>query len=305
MKLLTKFNLVLIVFFGAGGLIIAQLAYSFLTQNARNQALQQAELMMASARSTRDYTSEQIKPLLLKNPEHKRTFLPQTVPAFSAMTVFNSMRKSYPDYSYREATLNPTNLVDRADDWETDIIRYFGDQPVDKKVVGGRDTPTGRQLYLAMPMAVAQSCVECHSTPNVAPAAMVKKYGSANGFGWKLNQILIAQIVSVPMSVPINVANQAFHRLIFFLIATFVVTIVAFDSALYLLVIRPLHTVSTAADKVSKGEIDLPALEVRGHDEIADVTASFNRMHVSLAQALRILDQYDNSGQWSEFSHRQ
>ena len=291
MKLLTKFNLVLIVFFGAGGLIIAQLAYSFLTQNARNQALQQAELMMASARSTRDYTSEQIKPLLLKNPEHKRTFLPQTVPAFSAMTVFNSMRKSYPDYSYREATLNPTNLVDRADDWETDIIRYFGDHPEEKKVVGERDTPTGRQLYLAKPMAVAQSCMECHSTPNVAPAAMVKKYGSANGFGWKLNQILIAQIVSVPMSVPINVANKAFHRLIFFLIATFVVTIVAFDSALYLLVIRPLHMVSAAADKVSKGETDLPALEVRGHDEIADVTASFNRMHVSLAKALRMLDQ--------------
>ena len=82
MKLLTKFNLVLIVFFGAGGLIIAQLAYSFLTQNAREQVLQQAELMMASARATRDYTSEQIKPLLLKNPEHETNFLPQTVPAF-------------------------------------------------------------------------------------------------------------------------------------------------------------------------------------------------------------------------------
>lgn len=32
------------------------------------------------------------------------------------------MRKSYPDYSYREATLKPTNLMDRANDWETDII---------------------------------------------------------------------------------------------------------------------------------------------------------------------------------------
>lgn len=39
MKLFTKFNLVLIVIFGAGGLIIAQLAYSFLTKNAREQVL--------------------------------------------------------------------------------------------------------------------------------------------------------------------------------------------------------------------------------------------------------------------------
>jgi methyl-accepting chemotaxis protein len=291
MKLLTKFNLVLIVFFGAGGLIIAQLAYSFLMQNARDQVVQQAELMMAGARSTRDYTSDQIKPLLLKNPEHEINFLPQTVPAFAAITIFNTMRKSYPNYSYREATLNPTNLVDRADDWETDIIRYFSDHPAEKKLVGERETPTGRQLYLAKPIAVAASCLECHSTPDVAPAAMIKKYGSSNGFGWNLDQIIAAQVVSVPMSVPIDVADKAFHRLIFFLVVTFAVTIIALDTALYLLVIRPLHTVSSAADKVSRGETDLPALEVHGRDEIADVTASFNRMHVSLAKALRMLDQ--------------
>ncbi|HEY4931017.1 MAG TPA: DUF3365 domain-containing protein [Terriglobales bacterium] len=291
MKLFTKFNLVLIVFFGAGGLIIAQLAYSFLTKNAREQVLQQAELMMASARATRDYTSEQIKPLLLKNPEHETNFLPQTVPAFSAITIFNSMRKGYPNYSYREATLNPTNPVDRADDWETDVIRYFADHPGDKRFVGERDSPTGRQLYLARPISVQASCLECHSTPDVAPAAMIKKYGSANGFGWNLNQIITAQIVSVPMSVPMNVADEAFRRLLFFLIATFIVTIIALDAALYLLVIRPLRKVSSAANQISKGDTDLPELPVHGKDEIADVTASFNRMHVSLAKALKMLDQ--------------
>jgi len=291
MKLLTKFNLVLIVFFGASGLIIAQLASNFLMQNARDQVLQQAELMMAGARSTRDYTSNQIKPLLLRNPEHETNFLPQTVPAYAATTIFNELRKSYPNYSYREATLNPTNLVDRADDWETDIIRYFSDHPGEKKVVGERDTPTGRQLYLAKPMAAGPSCMECHSTPDVAPAAMTKKYGSANGFGWNLDQIVAAQVVSVPMAVPIDVAGKAFRRLVLFLIVTFVVTIIALDAALYLLVIRPLHAVSQAADKISKGETDLPELEVRGKDEIANVTASFNRMHVSLAKALRMLEQ--------------
>ncbi|MGA9566921.1 MAG: DUF3365 domain-containing protein [Candidatus Korobacteraceae bacterium] len=291
MRLLTKFNLVLLVFFGASGIIIAHLAYQFLMGNARDQVLQQAELMMASASSTRTYTSEQIKPLLLKNPEHEITFLPQTVPAFAATTIFNSMRKSYPDYSYREATLNPTNLIDRADDWETDIIRYFSDHPSDKKLVGERETPTGRQLYLARPLAVQASCLECHSTPDVAPAAMIRTYGNQNGFGWKLNQIIAAQVVSVPMSLPIQVADSAYKRLILFLIVTFLVTIAALDTALYLIVIRPLHRVSQAADRISKGETDLPELEVRGQDEIANVTGSFNRMHVSLAKALKMLEQ--------------
>jgi methyl-accepting chemotaxis protein len=291
MKLLMKFNLVLLLFFGASGIIVAHLAYRFLMRNASDQVLQQAELMMASARSTRDYTSEQIKPLLLKNPEHELLFLPQTVPAFAATTIFNSIRKSYPDYSYREATLNPTNLIDRAEDWEADIVRYFADHPGEKKVVGERETPTGRYLYLAKPMIASQSCLECHSTPDVAPAAMIKTYGRENGFGWKLTQVIAAQIVSVPMSLPIQVADSAYRSLILFLVATFLVTIAALDTALYLIVIRPLHRVSQSADRISKGETDLPELEVKGRDEIADVTSSFNRMHVSLAKALKMLDQ--------------
>jgi len=290
MKLLTKFNLVLLLLFGASGIIIAHLAYQFLMRNARDQVLQQAELMMASARSTRTYTSEQIKPLLLKNPDHEINFLPQTVPAFAATTIFNDMRRSYPDYSYREATLNPTNLIDRAEDWEADIIRYLADHPGDKKVVGERETPTGRYLYLAKPMTAEASCLECHSTPDVAPAAMIKTYGRENGFGWKLNQVIAAQVVSVPMSLPIQVADKAYRSLIFFLVATFLITIVALDTALYLIVIRPLRRVSQAAHRISKGETDLPELEVRGGDEIADVTGSFNRMHVSLAKALKMLD---------------
>lgn len=291
MKLLTKFNLVLLVFFGASGVIIAHLAYQFLMRNAREQVLQQAELMMASARSTRDYTSNQIKPLLLRNPEHEVSFLPQTVPAFAATTIFNAMRKSYPDYSYREAALNPTNLIDRADDWESDIIRYFADHPEEKKLVGERDTPTGRYLYFSKPIPVDASCLECHSTPDVAPAAMIRTYGRENGFGWKLDQVIAAQIVSVPMSVPIQVADAAYRRLILFLVITFLVTIAALDTSLYLIVIRPLHRVSQAADRISKGETDLPELEANGSDEISDVTASFNRMHVSLAKALKMLDQ--------------
>lgn len=290
MKLLTKFNIVLLIFFGAGGVLIAQLAKDFLLNNARDQVVQQAELMMAAAKATRDYTNDQLKPLLLQNPDHDINFLPQTVPAFSAITVFGSIRKNYTDYSYREATLNPTNLIDRAEDWEADIIRYFEAHPNEKQLFGERDTPTGRQLYLAKPMRASAGCLECHSEPAVAPPAMIRKYGSNNGFGWKLNQVIAAQVVSVPMTVPDAIAQKAYRNLIIFLITVFIVTILALDGALYWLVIRPLHTVSQTADRVSRGDTDVPPIEVHGKDEIADVTASFNRMRVSLVKALKMLE---------------
>ncbi len=56
-----------------------------------------------------------------------------------------------------------------------------------------------------------------------------------------------------------------------------------------IIVIRPLRRVSKTADSISKGEVKMPPLEVKGRDEIAEVTASFNRMHTSLRKALEML----------------
>ena len=44
-----------------------------------------------------------------------------------------------------------------------------------------------------------------------APASLLKLYGSNNGFGWKHDEIVGAQVVSVPMNVPVENANRAFY----------------------------------------------------------------------------------------------
>ena len=131
--------------------------------------------------------------------------------------------------------------------------------------------------------------MQCHSVPSAAPAAMIAKYGSKHGFGWKQGSVVAAQIVSVPMSLPVQIANQAFHRLLLYLIIAMLATMIALDIGVYYIVIRPLQLVSDTADRVSKGEKAVPQLAVRGRDEIATVTASFNRMRVSLEKALKLL----------------
>ncbi len=125
MKLLTKFNLILIALFSAGSILITFAAYQFLIRNARSQVIQQAELMIESALSTRQYTANELAPLLETLPAHQTRFLPETIPFYAATVTFDYLRKHYPDYSYKEAALNPTNLRDRAVDWEADLIDYF------------------------------------------------------------------------------------------------------------------------------------------------------------------------------------
>src|SRR5215469_9198382 len=291
MKLLVKFNLMLIVVFGIGLALIAINARSFLLEDAKTTVLEQAKLMAASSKATRDYTDEEISPILENTPEHKNEFLPQTIPFYAATVTFNRLRKSFPDYTYKEATLNPTNLTDRATDWEADIINHFRNNPGDKNdVVGERDSAVGPTLYLARPIAVEQGCLICHSSPSVAPKAMIKRYGSQNGFGWSLHEVVAAQIITVPMSLPIKLANEGLRNLLITLGTIFFAAIALIDIGMYFIVIRPLRRVSHAADRISTGEIDLPPLPVHGKDEIAEVTTSFNRMHTSLKKAMELLN---------------
>ncbi len=290
MKLLMKFNLISLALAAIALAIVSWVAHSFLLENARNQVLQQAKLMMESASSTRDYTTEELKPLIVTSPLSERQFLPQIVPAYGATSTFNRLRKKFPDYFYKEATLNPTNLRDRAVDWETDIIEDFRNTPDLKEFVGERETATGAALYLAHPIVADNTCMECHSIPAVAPKPMVEKYGTVNGFGWKLNETIGAQIVSVPMAVPIHIANQAFRRLMWSLVATFAAILLVVNLVLYFLIILPVRRLSTVADRVSLGQLENAELPVRGRDEMAQLTAAFNRLVVTVAKALRMLD---------------
>jgi protein-histidine pros-kinase len=290
MKLLTKFNLILVALFGAGSLLIAFAAHQFLMRNARAQVVQQAELMIESARSTRQYTSNELAPLLETVPAHQTRFLPETIPFYAATVTFDYLRKQYPDYSYKEAALNPSNLRDRAVDWEADLINYFRNHEGDKELVGERDTPTGRMLYIARPVMAEQACMECHSQPSEAPPAIVRTYGSVNGFGWKPNETVAAQIISVPMTVPMQIAHDAFRTLIVYLIVGIAITLAAMDAAVIFLVIRPVRQLSGMADRISTGDMSIAELPVRGNDEISGLTTSFNRMYVSLQKAFRLLN---------------
>ncbi|MBS1859649.1 MAG: DUF3365 domain-containing protein, partial [Acidobacteria bacterium] len=145
-------------------------------------------------------------------------------------------------------------------------------------------------LYLARPIAADPPCLECHSTPRAAPVALIRRYGSNNGFGWQPNEIVGAQIVSVPEAVPVRMANQAFQTLVINLAAVFVATLLLLDVVLLITVVRPLRSLSTLADQISTGRMDAPELPVKGGDEIAVLAGSFNRMRRSLERALKMLE---------------
>lgn len=168
-------------------------------------------------------------------------FHPQSVPAFAATEIFKYLNEKYPDYLYKEATLNPTNPVHRTTDWEADIVNQFRNSAKLGEVTFVRHAATGDALVLARPLKVGNvSCLTCHSTPDKAPPEMRKMYGDANGFGWKLDEVIGAQVVSVPVAVPVQMADKAWGSLTSWLVGAFVgITLGANGGAALLLRRKP------------------------------------------------------------------
>lgn len=282
MKLAPRFTLIFTVAFGIMLAVAGVACYNYLQSNARAEVLAQAKLMMEAAAAMRNYTDKQIKPLV--GVRRTQEFHAQWVPAYAATQVFEYLRVKYPAYTYKEATLNPTNPRDHAIDWEADVVDTFRNKREITEFSGRRDTPEGPSLFLAHPIVVAQSCLECHSTPAAAPPNMLAQYGPANGFGWRLNEVVGAQIVSVPASAASRLADSALHALATALICFALISLIVLNLLLTSLVIRPIGAVTAAADGIADGRADVADLPERGGDEVATLAAAVNRLRRQIFQ---------------------
>ena len=288
MRLTTKFNLVLFTVFSLGLVIAGYISYTVLHKHAREEVLNHAGMMMEAAMAIRGYTVKEIRPLLTL--QMKRQFLPQSVPSYAATQNFNSVRETYPEYTYKEAALNPTNPRDDATDWETDIIQLFRNNPETTEISGERLTPMGKSLYYARPIRISnKNCLTCHSTTDAAPETMVKLYGEANGFGWQLDEVVGSQIISVPLSVPLTKARKEFMIFMVSLVAIFAAIFIAINLMLNQFVLKRIREMAHVSDEVSTGHMEVPEFRVSGKDEIADLSRSFNRMRRSLEKAMKML----------------
>jgi|CXWL01.1.fsa_nt_gi HAMP domain-containing protein len=290
LSIAAKFNIVFLAIFGVGFGAASAVTNYLLQENAREETLQSARVLMQAALAARSYTSGQIVPLL--ETRLKYEFLPQSVPSFAATEQINQLLKAYPDFSYKEATLNPTNLRDRASDWEADLVNTLRAKPTLTELVGQRNTSVGPALYVARPLQIKnEACLRCHSVPDAAPKTMLDIYGRNNGFGWKHMEIIGAQVVSVPMELPLKRANKMLQTYMLSMLGIFVFLFIALNIMVHFFVTRRITHMSRLADQVSLGQFNAEEFNVKGEDELSVLARSFGRMRTSLASAMKMLEE--------------
>ena len=283
----TKFNALLLFIFLIGS-VVSGIALSAAMQNrAEAEVAARAEILTQTMNSVRDYTSNNIKPLLSERLNRETKFIPETVPAYSAREVFENFRQrpGYRSFLYKEATLNPTNPRDKADEFETQLVEEFRADPNLEEKTGYYDRDGKKIFYIARPLKIHNiSCLQCHGRPQDAPQSMINTYGTDGGFGWRLHEIVAAQTIYVP-------ANEVFAKGRQYWLLAIAIFIAIFTAAIYLTnlllrraVIKPLKQLT----QLTRGlpERDLAQSEItsiaRRYDEPGQLARAFQHLNLEV-----------------------
>ncbi|MBV8097506.1 MAG: DUF3365 domain-containing protein [Acetobacteraceae bacterium] len=259
--------------------------YLLLYDQAIRTAEQEARMMLVATDSVSGYTESHILPIVtaLDNGRFHR----EAVPFFAAHTVFQSVSDRARYYTFRNPTLNPSNPNDSPEPFDVEVIRRFRQSPELNEISGVRNTGQENLFYLARPIRITdQGCLTCHSTPERAPTGMVAQYGTTNGFGWTLGEIVGAQMLTVPLTEQLRDTLQLVAVLAAGLLLVFVVAYLSLWAPLTAKVVRPLLALRRSAEAASltgAAPIHIPEGGVR---EIGELSVALERLRVSLAKAL-------------------
>lgn len=269
---------IVVALFPLSGAILSPM----LKANARVAITSKSIALLDTVDSTRNYTSENSDLLARLNTDSQ--FFPQTVPAYSAREVFERLRSDfkYKDYFYKEATLNPTNVRDLADEDEIKLIEKFKRDRSLKEIVGIREIEGEEYLYVARPLSVSKpSCLVCHGSATDAPKSLLSKYGKDNGFGWKLNEVVAAQTIRVPITKAFTTSYQLRNQIMGVFFGILILALVLANFGPKKLIVDPITKLAEVVSKTSRGDYS-QNFEHSSSDEIGELSQSLGRLKASL-----------------------
>ena len=287
LSLRTKFNLTIGAVLTCAMVLIYFWSESRMQQEAKDQVLDKAQLLLTTMEASRDFTSKIVKPALYKALPDR--FITEGMSSsFGARNIFDRISKVYPQYYFKHAAPYPRNTANQADVFEMNIIKKFNNDKNIKEWRGYRPSEGEKKYSVMKPIVAEQRCMRCHSDPAIAPKELLEKYGDKKGFGRSVGEVIGTLTISVPASVVMEKAQTNTMAFIGIVALFFGLLIVIANFFFTKVVLRPIKYLADNADDISLGKLDT-LINTSGGDEIAKLAKAFDRMKISIKMAFEQL----------------
>ena len=288
----TKFSIAVAGLAAVFAVFVLYRTWSVTDAHVTKQVALQTELALEFNLAIRKYVAEKIRPRMEALVE-KNEFIPETMStSYVARSIFEEVRKKFPDYIIKFSAENPRNPINQAGPDEMKMIEYFNKNPEVKRWAG--EIRLRDKQYFAQFKArrMKKSCLRCHGRPEDAPASMRRRYGDSAGFYRRVGDVVALDTIAIPTDkVRTVLAAEAFKQSIVMVVALGVL-FGAIILMFRLLISRRLAVITShfkqAAERPDTENIT--PVKLRGRDEVGVLAAAFNTLAAKLHDSYASLE---------------
>ncbi len=262
-----------------------------LKQHTLDEAKEKAMILLDRNIATHTYFSHQLKPALfekLKDISDENYFEPRWMSSTYAVREIDEYYKTVSkwNYYYKEASIDARSPQNEADKFESDFIQKLN-QHSDIKEISKVKFIDGSPFFVVLRRGeiMEQSCLRCHSEPEMAPKELLEYYGSDRSFGRYEGEVVSAISIRIPLASAYSDVNQI---LLFLSVLSILVLLMISGFATFLgkrWIYDPISYIGSKAKDISENpqkigiQIDLPASK-----ELSDLGSAFNSMSSQLKE---------------------
>lgn len=275
-----KFGLMLISIYVISLPIISALTYFILKGNAVRDAYNLGRLRLSTMEAVKGYVDEELSPVLYY--EMPGRFILEGIGPYAAGAVARRVFKEHPGYKYINASLNPRDSKNVADEFEAGIINTFISNSEVREWQGFRTRPEGEYYVIARAgEPLTADCLLCHSDPAVSPQELVEIFGPTAGFNMKIGQFMDAKFVYIPIDMPLAAARKV--------VALFIGIYTVFFAIIFLIIdVRFTGLYNTIeSDKKRIEDINLELMNLNHDMESICTERTLNLIALSVADRIR------------------
>ncbi len=291
LQLSTRFALVTGGICGLFYLLFVLLSYNYLNEQTLRIGSEKAHIILDIMNGIDAYINQTLRPRIINMmpdiQENPHAFIPEILSTTKIKNIVLKKAKleSF-QFTYKRMSVNPRNNDNRLSELYTEILTEFQKNRELNEWQGIKSINKHRFFILAKPIYIKENCLRCHGDISQAPAGLIAKYGNQVGFGFKTNDLMGVEAVSISMDVIWNEMLQTTINICTIGIIIIVLLFIAIEGGFIRLVGYPLKKIAQHFTNISQNMLlDTATLKIKKYDEIGELIQSFNIMIENLKQA--------------------
>ncbi len=181
-------------------LSVALLEYRYQKKQVEQDVYKETEIYIAAVEATRTYVKDVLRPQMYEIVPEGHFVVEAMSTSFVGREIMGRVQERFQNFIYKRASPFPINSVNKADRYESDMIKKFNEDRGVREW-SGVIRKDDRSYYARFRAIYAEAdCLRCHGDPRDVPRTIVEKYGyKGESYEDRIGEAIAVDSIYIPV----------------------------------------------------------------------------------------------------------